>query len=386
MRRSCRTPTAPEQGAISRSPSTRRWPACGSGRRAARAGAQRRPVLRVPARGRQEHSKADDELIEQGRKLFTVGCSSCHGLNAEGVVTKGGRNYGPPLVGVGAAAVDFQVGTGRMPTAAARHAGTAARRSSTPTRRSRRWRAYIASLGPGPAIPERGDDRPERGRRRPRRRDSSWPTARPATTSPARAARCRTAATRPSLMNVEPLSTSTRPCSPGRSRCRCSPTTSLTPEDKRDIIAYIDSAQGPDRRTAERPRQPGPVSEGLWGWLLGIGGLVLVAVWIGNNGVRAGKKKRMSDDTISVERARRATRDDYRSRPTSAEPIPDPGLPEHEPRPTDVDAAMEKRAERQVAGMFVAGRGPDRSRSASPTSPSTRIPAGETFLGSAPPT
>jgi quinol---cytochrome c reductase iron-sulfur subunit len=34
-------------------------------------------------------------------------------------------------------------------------------------------------------------------------------------------------------------------------------------------------------------------------------------------------------------------------------PIPDPGLPEHEPRPTDVDPAMEKRAERQVAGMFI---------------------------------
>ena len=34
-------------------------------------------------------------------------------------------------------------------------------------------------------------------------------------------------------------------------------------------------------------------------------------------------------------------------------PIDDPGLPEHEPRPTDVDPVMEKRAERQVAGMFM---------------------------------
>ena len=34
-------------------------------------------------------------------------------------------------------------------------------------------------------------------------------------------------------------------------------------------------------------------------------------------------------------------------------PIPDPGLPEHEPRPTDVDPAFERRAERQVAGMFI---------------------------------
>ncbi len=35
-----------------------------------------------------------------------------------------------------------------------------------------------------------------------------------------------------------------------------------------------------------------------------------------------------------------------------AEPIPDPGLPEHLPRPTDIDPAMEKRAERQVATLF----------------------------------
>jgi ubiquinol-cytochrome c reductase iron-sulfur subunit len=35
------------------------------------------------------------------------------------------------------------------------------------------------------------------------------------------------------------------------------------------------------------------------------------------------------------------------------EPIPDPGLPEHEWRPTDVDPKAERRAERQVAGLFV---------------------------------
>jgi ubiquinol-cytochrome c reductase iron-sulfur subunit len=34
------------------------------------------------------------------------------------------------------------------------------------------------------------------------------------------------------------------------------------------------------------------------------------------------------------------------------DPIPDPGLPPHEPRPTDVDEHAEKRAERQIATMF----------------------------------
>ena len=36
----------------------------------------------------------------------------------------------------------------------------------------------------------------------------------------------------------------------------------------------------------------------------------------------------------------------------AADPIADPGLPEHFPRPTDVDAKAEKRAERQVATFF----------------------------------
>lgn len=36
------------------------------------------------------------------------------------------------------------------------------------------------------------------------------------------------------------------------------------------------------------------------------------------------------------------------------DPIADPGLPAHVPRPTDVDEHAERRAERQVAGLFVA--------------------------------
>ena len=37
-----------------------------------------------------------------------------------------------------------------------------------------------------------------------------------------------------------------------------------------------------------------------------------------------------------------------------SEPIPDPGLPPHTWRPTDVDPKAEKRAERQIAAMFIA--------------------------------
>ena len=48
-----------------------------------------------------------DAQIAHGKAIFEVTCSSCHGLNAEG------GSQGPSLIGVGAASVDFQMGTGR---------------------------------------------------------------------------------------------------------------------------------------------------------------------------------------------------------------------------------------------------------------------------------
>src|SRR3954469_8788709 len=53
------------------------------------------------------------QQVAQGKALFAVQCASCHGLNGEGQTTP--IIQGPPLAGVGAAAVSFQVGTGRMP-------------------------------------------------------------------------------------------------------------------------------------------------------------------------------------------------------------------------------------------------------------------------------
>jgi len=66
-------------------------------------------------------SDGDPQQITKGRQLFLEGCSSCHGINAQGGLVTNGTTIGttgPSLIGVGAAAVDFQVGTGRMPLAA----------------------------------------------------------------------------------------------------------------------------------------------------------------------------------------------------------------------------------------------------------------------------
>ena len=47
--------------------------------------------------------------IAQGKALFDATCSSCHGLDAQGTT------QAPSLIGAGAAAVYFQMSTGRMP-------------------------------------------------------------------------------------------------------------------------------------------------------------------------------------------------------------------------------------------------------------------------------
>src|SRR5712691_2003616 len=90
---------------------------------------------------------ANQRQIADGQSLFNKNCSSCHGLEAQGV-----SNIAPGLIGVGAAAVDFQVSTGRMPAK-----GPAAENSRKPvalnTSQTHAIAAYIASLAGGPPIP-----------------------------------------------------------------------------------------------------------------------------------------------------------------------------------------------------------------------------------------
>jgi len=83
-------------------------------------------------------------LIAEGKEIFARGCSSCHGLNAEGA------GIAPSLIGVGAASVDFQVATGRMPMADMSE--QAMRKEPVYNEEeTAALAAYVASLAPGPA-------------------------------------------------------------------------------------------------------------------------------------------------------------------------------------------------------------------------------------------
>jgi len=54
--------------------------------------------------------ESQSALLRNGRQLYETSCITCHGANLQGVADRG-----PGLIGVGEAAVYFQVSTGRMP-------------------------------------------------------------------------------------------------------------------------------------------------------------------------------------------------------------------------------------------------------------------------------
>jgi ubiquinol-cytochrome c reductase cytochrome c subunit len=55
----------------------------------------------------------------------------------------------------------------------------------------------------------------------------------------------------------------------------------ITPDQKRDIIAFITTLRDEPNPGGNSLGRIGPVPEGLVGWAAGIGLLVIAAVWIG---------------------------------------------------------------------------------------------------------
>ena len=225
---------------------------------------------------------ADADQVAAGKKLFQANCSTCHGLNAEGKATGvGDQIAGPPLAGVGAAAVDFQVGTGRMPMAAP---GVQAPQGTKGAQFSQaqidQLAAYVASLGPGPAIPAAADYDYSKG-----------DAAKGGDLFRVNCAMCHNfagsggALTRgkyaPSLSDVsakhiyEILNT-------GSQAMPVFNDTNLTPDSKRDIIAYLKTIHTEPSPGGLRLGSLGPVSEGLFAWVFGLGLLVAFAIWLGN--------------------------------------------------------------------------------------------------------
>ena len=248
----------------------------------------------TPANATKASAQADEALIAEGRELFLVGCAFCHGQNGEGIVSKAG-NYGPSLVGVGAAAVDFQVGTGRMPLVQPGQQGAMKDRVYT-DHEIEALGAYVASLGPGPAVPTEAeysldhlsDDE---------RREAIVNGGQLFLTN---CSACHNFEGSGGAMPQGKVAVPLRNTSAkhmyeamlsGPSQMPVFADAVLTSEDKAAIIAFIESTvDNPDYGGFEMGGL-GPVSEGMFAWLVGIGSLVGFAYWIAAHTARSKKQE-----------------------------------------------------------------------------------------------
>jgi ubiquinol-cytochrome c reductase cytochrome c subunit len=248
----------------------------------------------APAQAQQAES--DAELVAKGRELFLVGCAFCHGQNGEGISTaRDGYQIGPSLVGVGAAAVDFQVGTGRMPMASP--SAQAPRKEPVYTEEeTAALAAYVASLGPGPAIPDESDysidglSDEERQAAIVRGGQIFLTNCTACHNFDGSGGAMPQGGQAPAIRDVEPKYIYEAMLT-GPQAMDVFSNGNLSPEEKRDVIAYLGSLNENPNYGGFNMGGLGPVSEGMFAWVLGIGSLVGFAFWIASHTTRSTKEE-----------------------------------------------------------------------------------------------
>jgi quinol---cytochrome-c reductase cytochrome c subunit len=214
---------------------------------------------------------AGSTQIDQGRQIFVSNCSSCHGLDAQGTSTA------PSLIGVGAAAVDFQVSTGRMP-AKEIEAEMPRKPPVLNTEQTHAVAAYIQSLGGGPAIPS-PEQVSTQGAEAGLGQELFTENCSQCHNFVGAGGALTYGKYAPSLTQSTPTQIYEAMLT-GPYAMPVFNDETITPSEKRDIIAYITQTRREPNPGGFSLGRVGPVTEGLVGWIGGIGGLILVAMWI----------------------------------------------------------------------------------------------------------
>ena len=208
--------------------------------------------------------------IEAGEKLFGANCATCHGAGAQGTPD------GPSLIGAGAASVNFQVGTGRMPLAFQGPQGMVKPKQFTEDQ-TLQMAAYVASLAPGPALP---DSRYLQG---------DGDVANGGTLFRINCAMCHNVAAAggaltegkfaPKLTGV-PATHVYEAMITGPQNMPVFSDANITPQEKSDIISYLKYIEEKPAVGGLTLGSIGPVAEGLFIWVIGLGAIVGLTVWV----------------------------------------------------------------------------------------------------------
>jgi len=214
---------------------------------------------------------ASADQISEGRKLFLANCASCHGKNAEGT------KAAPSLIGVGGAAVEFQVDSGRMPGQASGPQLQVKKKQFTDEQIDALV-AYATTLGNGPDVPTQ------------EMIAANGDATRGGELFRINCAMCHNAVGAggaltegkyaPSLKGV-PADHIYEAMLTGPQNMPVFNDANLTPKDKKDIITYLKFVEENPSAGGYELANLGPVVEGLFTWIFILGFIIAITIWLG---------------------------------------------------------------------------------------------------------
>jgi ubiquinol-cytochrome c reductase cytochrome c subunit len=217
-----------------------------------------------------ETTSSQAELADEGSRLFQANCATCHGMALQGT------EQGPTLIGVGEASVDFQVGTGRMPLAA-----TGPQAEQKPVQFTDEQvdalAAFVGSKSPGPGLPSEetvaGEGDAAAGGELFRINCAMCHNVAGAGGALTQGKYAPSLSGTTSTHVYEAMVT-------GPQNMPVFNNNNLTLEDKADIITYLQFLDKNPSPGGFELGNLGPVSEGLFMWIFGLGGIVAITVWL----------------------------------------------------------------------------------------------------------
>ena len=225
-------------------------------------------------------------LIAEGKSIYDVACITCHGQNLQGV-----EDRGPSLVGVGAGSVYFQVHSGRMP-AADNEAQAERKKPRYSEHQIVALAAYVDQYGGGPGIITNPDGTiAQESLRGVSGESREEELARGGELFRLNCASCHNFTGRGGALSAGKYAPILDPANEqeiyqamltGPQNMPKFSDRQLTPDEKKDIIAYIKNRDSKVSPGGYGLGGLGPVTEGAAMWLVGIVALIGATLWIGS--------------------------------------------------------------------------------------------------------
>ena len=222
--------------------------------------------------------ESQSALLRTGKQLYETACVTCHGVNLQGV---DGR--GPSLIGVGEASVFFQVNTGRMP--AMRGEAQAPRKAPVfDEAQTDALGAYIQANGGGPLTPRDANGQISNqsliGNDLARGGDLFRLNCASCHNFTGKGGALSSGKYAPGLTDASPAQIYTAMLTGPQNMPKFSDR-QLSPDEKKDIVAYVRMAAHTPNPGGYGLGGLGPAPEGMAVWIIGMVAAIGVALWIG---------------------------------------------------------------------------------------------------------